>query len=258
LKILIALTAMFFAFNSFSKMITKEVRYKMGDTYYKSQLVFSDKVPTNAPLVLMVPNWRGMTEGSLTKAKKVAANKYIVMLADVYGENIRPKNNDEAKVAATKMRSDVPLLRKATNKAIDILKEEGKKLKANQENIAAIGFCFGGGAVLESARSGKKLKAVVSFHGNLNTPDPKDAKNIKASVLVLNGAIDPAVPKEQIADFEKEMNEAKVDWQFVNFSGAVHSFTNPEANHKGRSEYHPVAAKRSFTMMNNFFDEVFN
>ncbi len=253
----ITLSALLFAVNTNAKVLTKEISYKVGETSYKSAIVYSDKLKKGAPLIVMIPNWKGMTDESLKKAKLVAGDKYIVMMADVYGENIRPKNNDEAKVAATRMRSDIPLLRTMTNKAVDVLKVEGKKLGGDSSRVAAIGFCFGGGAVLESARSGKDLKAVISFHGNLNTPDIKDAKNIKSKVLVLHGAIDPSVPKTDIETFEKEMNEANVDWQFVSFSGAVHSFTNPTANRKGRSEYHPLVAKRSFKMMNNLLDEVF-
>ncbi len=95
--------------------------------------------------------------------------------------------------------------------------------------IAAIGYCFGGGVALELARSGAPIAGVVSFHGNLDTPNPVDAKNIRAKVLVLHGAVDPRVPPEQVAAFEKEMTDAKVDWQLVAYGGAVHSFTNPSS-----------------------------
>lgn len=254
---LVSLCAILLAVNVNAKTITKDVRYKHGDTFYKSKLVYSDKTPKSSPLVLMVPNWKGMTENSLEKAIKVASDKYIVMMADVYGENIRPKNGKEAKMASSKMKGNVPLLREVTNKAIDILKQEAKKVGGDVEKVAAIGFCFGGTAVLESARSGKELDAVVTFHGNLSTPDLSDAKNIKAKILILNGASDPVVPKSEIERFEKEMSATEVDWQFVNFSGAVHSFTNPKANTEGRSKFHPLVAKRSFKMMNNFFDEIF-
>jgi dienelactone hydrolase len=100
---------------------------------------------------------------------------------------------------------------------------------------------------------------VVSFHGNLDTPNPADAKNIKAKVLVLHGAIDPYVPPEQVAAFEKEMNDAQVDWQLVSYGGVVHSFTNPEAGNdpsKG-SAYNATADRRSFAAMQQFFNELF-
>ncbi len=254
----LTLSAFLIAGNINAKILSKDVRYKVGDTFYKSTIVYSDKIQKSAPLVLMVPNWKGMTAESLKKAKLVAADKYIVMMADVYGESVRPKDNKEAKAASSKMKSNISKLRTVMNRAVDVLKEEGKKLNGDENKVAAIGFCFGGSAVLESARSGKDLKAVVTFHGNLLTPNLEDAKNIKGKVLVLHGAIDPVVPKNELESFEKEMNNANVDWQLVSFSGAVHSFTNPTANSEGRSKYHPLVAKRSFIMMNNFFDEVFN
>ena len=254
---LLILSAFLFVANSQAEMISKDIRYKVSDTFYKSTIVYSDKVAKNAPLIVMVPNWKGMTAESLKKAKLVAGDKYIVMMADLYGETVRPKDAQEAKIASSAMKSNIPLFRKVMNKSVDVLKVEGKKLNGDQDKMAAIGFCFGGSAVLESLRSGKDLKAVVSFHGNLTTPNLEDAKNITGKILVLHGAIDPVVPKSEIESFEKEMNAANVDWQLVSFSGAVHSFTNPTANSKGRSMYHPLVAKRSFKMMNNFFDEVF-
>ncbi|WP_372651509.1 dienelactone hydrolase family protein [Halobacteriovorax sp.] len=253
----LALSAFLFAGSINAKILSKDVRYKVGETFYKSTIVYSDKVQKSAPLIVMVPNWKGMTEESLKKAKLVAGDKYIVMMADMYGEDVRPKNNNEAKKASSAMKSNIPKLRRVMNKSVDILKEEGKKLNGDDNKIAAIGFCFGGSAVLESARSGKDLKAVVTFHGNLLTPNLEDAKNIKGKILVLHGAIDPVVPKKELESFEKEMNNANVDWQLVSFSGAVHSFTNPTANREGASKYHPLVTKRSFIMMDNFFDEVF-
>src|SRR3990167_4338315 len=115
----------------------------------------------------------------------------------------------------------------------------------------------GGGAVLELARSGADLQGFVSFHGNLDTPNPADAQNIQAPVLVLHGADDPSVPPEQVEGFIAEMKAANTDWQLVSYGGAVHSFTNPQANTPGRNQYHPQVAARSYRAMNDLFDEVF-
>jgi dienelactone hydrolase len=123
--------------------------------------------------------------------------------------------------------------------------------------MAAIGFCFGGGAVLELARSGSDLDAFVSFHGNLDTPNPDDAKQIKAPVLVLHGADDPAVPKEQVDAFIAEMKATDADWQMNIYGNAVHSFTDPYANVPGRNEFNPEVAERAFQAMNSLLDEVF-
>lgn len=122
------------------------------------------------------------------------------------------------------------------------------------DRIAVIGFCFGGTTALELARSGALIKGAVSFHGGLSTPRPADANNIKAKILVLHGADDPYVPTSEVQAFEDEMNAAGVDWQLIKYSGAVHSFTNPDAGHdnaKGAA-YHERADKRSWIAMKGF------
>jgi dienelactone hydrolase len=126
------------------------------------------------------------------------------------------------------------------------------------QRIAAIGYCFGGTTVLELARSGAELKGVVSFHGGLGSPTPADARNIQCKVLVLHGADDPFVPAAEVAGFEKEMRDAKVDWQLVSYGGAVHSFTDWNAgndNSKGAA-YNEKADQRSWVAMKAFFEEV--
>jgi dienelactone hydrolase len=125
--------------------------------------------------------------------------------------------------------------------------------------VAAIGYCFGGGTVLELARSGAELAGVVSFHGNLNTPNPEDAKNINCKVLALHGADDPHVPQEHVLAFQDEMRSGGVDWQMVLYGGAVHSFTNPASGNdpsKGVA-YNERADRRSWRAMKSFFAELF-
>ena len=127
------------------------------------------------------------------------------------------------------------------------------------QRLAAIGYCFGGTTVLELARSGADLAGVVSFHGDLTTPNPEDAKNIKGKILVLHGADDPFVPPAQVAAFEDEMRHANVDWELVKYGDAVHSFTNPGAgNDKSRgAPYNAKADQRSWEAMRTFFNEIF-
>jgi dienelactone hydrolase len=130
--------------------------------------------------------------------------------------------------------------------------------RVNPKQIAAIGYCFGGTTVLELARNGADVLGVVSFHGGLGTPTPSDAKNIKCKVVALHGADDPFVPAEEVQAFEKEMRDAKVDWQLTAYGGAVHSFTDKNAgndNSKG-SAYNAAADARSWRAMTAFFDEV--
>ncbi len=225
---------------------------------FSGTIVYDDKSDKKRPALLMIPNWMGPTTDSLEKAKLIAGFGYVVYMADMYGSGVRPKDSGEASKAAGAVRADIPMMRKRMNHHLSLLKDKASTLPINKKHIAAIGFCFGGGCVLELARSGAELDAVVSFHGNLNTPDATDAKRIKSKVLVLHGAIDPVVPPEQVQAFHKEMDDAKVDYQLVSFGGAVHSFTNPKAKALGMSHYDERTTKRSYKMMNNLFEELFD
>lgn len=238
-------------------VVVKPVPYEIDGEAFEGMLIYDDAVSTPRPGLVMVPNWLGVTDQSAEKAARAASDKYVVFMADMYGKAVRPSNPDEAKAAATAVRGDRALMRKRAQAAVDVLKAQSAEVSLDTGKLAAIGFCFGGGAVLELARSGADLQAFVSFHGNLDTPNPADAKNIKAPVLVLHGADDPSVPPTQVEGFVAEMKAAKADWQLVSYGGAVHSFTDPYAKVPGRNEYHPLVAKRAFQAMNDLLDETF-
>jgi dienelactone hydrolase len=237
-------------------VVVKPHAYDIDGESYEGLLVYDDSVTTPRPGLLMVPNWLGVTERSAEKAARAAGDKYVVFMADLYGKAVRPSNPDEAKAAATSVRGDRPLMRKRTQAAVEAFRSQ-QLVALDDGKMAAIGFCFGGGAVLELARSGSDLDAFVSFHGNLDTPNPDDAKQIKAPVLVLHGADDPAVPKEQVDAFIAEMKATDVNWQMNSYGNAVHSFTDPYANVPGRNEFNPDVAERAFQAMNILLDEVF-
>ncbi|MCP9340661.1 dienelactone hydrolase family protein [Stutzerimonas xanthomarina] len=237
-------------------VVVKPHAYEIAGETYEGLLAYDDSVTAPRPGLLMVPNWLGVTERSAEKAARAAGDKYVVFMADLYGKAVRPSNPDEAKAAATSVRGDRPLMRKRAQAAVEAFRSQ-QVVALDTGKMAAIGFCFGGGAVLELARSGSDLDAFVSFHGNLDTPNPDDAKQIKAPVLVLHGADDPAVPKEQVDAFIAEMKATDVDWQMNIYGNAVHSFTDPYANVPGRNEFNPEVAERAFQAMNSLLDEVF-
>ncbi|MNQ07789.1 Dienelactone hydrolase family protein [compost metagenome] len=238
-------------------VVVKPVPYEIDGEAFEGMLIYDDAVTSPRPGLLMVPSWLGVTEASANKAARAAGDKYVVFMADMYGKAIRPSNAQEAGAAAGAVRGDRALMRKRVQAAVEVLKAQAAQVALDTSKLGAIGFCFGGGAVLELARSGADLQGFVSFHGNLDTPNPADARNIKAPVLVLHGADDPSVPPEQVEGFIAEMKAAKTDWQLVSYGGAVHSFSNPQANVPGRNEYHPLVAARAFKAMNALFDEVF-
>jgi dienelactone hydrolase len=127
------------------------------------------------------------------------------------------------------------------------------------QNLAAIGYCFGGATVLELARAGEDLKGVVSFHGALDTKQPAQQGQVKAKILVLHGAADPFVPPQQLAAFEQEMKDAKADYNVVKYSDAQHSFTNPDVDTVGLdgAKYNKAADEQSWAEMKRFFGEIF-
>jgi dienelactone hydrolase len=235
---------------------TQVVEYKHGDVVLEGYLAYDDAVSALRPGVLIVHDWTGVGSYVKQRAEQLAKMGYVAFAADIYGKGIRPNNPKDAAVQATIYRNDRPLMRDRARAGLKVLQESRL---VNPAQIAAIGYCFGGGAVLELARSGAPVAGVVSFHGNLDTPNPADAKNITGKVLVLHGAIDPLVPPAQVEAFAKEMTDAKVDWQLISYGGAVHSFSNPSAGKdisKG-SAYDEKADRRSFAAMQQFFAEIF-
>jgi dienelactone hydrolase len=234
----------------------KTISYELDGVTFESVITWDGHTSEARPGILMVPNWMGPTATSLKKAQSVAGEDYVVMMVDMYGVDVRPQNSDEAGAAAGVVRGDRAMMRARGLKALEqFLSQEDIPLKKN--NIAAIGFCFGGGTVLELARAGADLDAVVSFHGDLLSPTlESDSGNITAKVLVLHGADDPFVPQDHVSAFMTAMQATDVDWQLVQFSGTVHSFTDPTASWPGQAEYNPVSAKRAFGYMNALFGEI--
>nr|WP_314493913.1 dienelactone hydrolase family protein [uncultured Pseudomonas sp.] len=238
-----------------SKVITESLTYRCSGQIFESRLVYAqDGLPR--PALIMAPNWMGVTPGAERIAQEVASRGYVVLLVDLYGQTLRPSNADEALAAMMPLKEDRNELRKRMNEALAQLLGQSRVVLAPGK-VAAFGFCFGGCCALEQARSGADLKAAISFHGTLDTPDPDDAKRIEGAVLVLHGAQDPLVPKEQLPAFEAEMSAADVDWQLTSYGGAVHSFTDPDANVPGKNQYNRKVAERAFTAMYNLLDEVF-
>ncbi|HEY9747257.1 MAG TPA: dienelactone hydrolase family protein [Allocoleopsis sp.] len=235
---------------------TKVVEYKQGNTVLEGYLVYDDAVNGKRPGVMVVHEWKGIGPYVKRRANQLAKMGYVAFAADIYGKGVRPKNPKEAGAEASKYRSNRTLLRDRANAGLEVLRQQPL---VDPKRIAAIGYCFGGGAVLELARSGADIAGVVSLHGNLDTPNPADAKNIKAQVLVLQGGDDPLVPDEQVQAFKQEMRQAKVNWELVSYGGAVHGFTNSESGNDPSTgvAYNRTADRRSWEDMKQFFAEIF-
>jgi len=255
-KLILAIIIITFSMKAKSEIVTKEIEYKDGTTILQGYLAYDNSNSDLRPGILIVHQWKGLTDYEKKRAKELAELGYVAFALDIYGKDVRPSTSDEAGKEATKYYSDRNLYRERLNTGLsELMKQEN----VNKNEIAAIGYCFGGSGVLELARSGAEIRGVMSFHGGLSTPTPEDAKNIKCKISVQHGAIDPFVPEEEVIAFKKEMEDAKVDYVLTEYSGAVHAFTMEGAGNdptKGAA-YNLNADKRSWEAMKAFFKEIF-
>jgi dienelactone hydrolase len=240
-----------------SKMVNRPIEWTQDGTRFHSVLVYDNAVATKRPGLVMVPNWYGINDAAIKKAEMIAGKNYVILLTDMYGANVRPTLDDakQAMAAVKPLYGDRALMRKRVNEALAQLKAQAASAPIDLTRLAAIGFCFGGSAVLDLARSGADVQAVVSFHGGLTTDDPSLAKNIKARVLVMNGADD----KSTMPDADKfldEMRLAPTDWQFVVIGHAVHCFTEVGENSAG-CRYDAKAAAQSYHLMHDWLTDSF-
>lgn len=232
------------------------VEYQHGNLTLEGWQAHDDAKPGKRPAVLVVHQWLGVTDYEKKRAEMLAQLGYNVLCVDIYGKGIRPPSPKEASAEAGKYKANRALLRERVNAGLALLKQHPL---TDPQRVAAIGYCFGGTAALELARSGADLAGVVSFHGALDSPAPADGRNIKCRILALHGADDPFVPAKDVDAFCAEMRAAKVDWQLVSYGGAVHSFTHWHAgtdNSKGAA-YNERADQRSWAAMKGFFAELF-
>jgi len=256
---ILALAAMMIALaagTARAAITVKSFDYRQGGATLAGQVVYDDSSTAARPGVVIFHQWKGPTDYELGRARQLAELGYVAFVADIYGKGVRPTDPKQAGAEAGKFRSDRALLRARTAAALDALKAQPF---VDKTRVAAIGYCFGGGAALELARSGAPLSGIVSFHGSLDTPNPADAKNIKEPLLILHGADDPFVTPAVVAAFKKEMDDAHVKYEFIAYPGAVHGFTMKEAGDdpsKGMA-YNAKADAESWAQMKAFFAKIF-
>jgi dienelactone hydrolase len=244
------------ALTAAAQIHTETIEYKHGETVLEGYLAYDSSIIGKRPGVLIVHQWKGLTDYEKKRAAMLAKLGYNVFALDIYGKGIRPQSSQEAGAQAGKYKSNRELLRARAQAGLAVLQ---KHELTDPKRVAAIGYCFGGTTVIELARSGADVAGVVSFHGGLDSPHPEDGRNIKCKVLALHGADDPNVPPKDLAAFEDEMRQAKVDWQLVKYGGAVHSFTDWNAgdNPQQGAAYNEKADRRSWEAMKEFFAEIF-
>ena len=179
------------------------------------------KVSDDAPLVLLVHDWEGLTEYEMKRADMLNQLGYNVFAADLFGKGIRPTESKDKKQHTGELYKDREKLRALMQGSLDFAAQLG----ANSENVVVMGYCFGGAAVLESARAGMKAKGFVTFHGGLGTPEGQSYDNTTAPIMILHGTADSAIPMSQFAELAEQLEKSKVPHEMITYSGAPHAFT---------------------------------
>lgn len=233
------------------------VTYSAGGTTLKGYVAYDDKKQGKRPIILVVPEWWGLTDYPRMRAKMLAQMGYIAMAVDMYGDGKIMGNPKDAQDAATPFYKNPQMGKDRLDAALAKVKTYPQ---ADTSQAVAIGYCFGGSVVLNSAKLGSDLKGVVSFHGGLQGVPPNKSL-IKAQVLVCQGGADSFVPKDQVAAFRKSMDSAGVAYTFKEYANATHAFTNPAADSLAAKfqmpiKYNPEADKASWNDMKDFFAKV--
>jgi dienelactone hydrolase len=233
----------------------ENITYSHNGVELEGTLVNDGQIRNRRPGVIVCHAWMGLDAYTRRRATQIARLGYNVFALDMYGKDVLAQDAEAAGKLMNPIRADRNLMRERAQTAIKVLR--GHRLTEGR-NIAAVGYCFGGGVALELARAGSDLSGVVSFHGLLDADPKTPAKKITAKVLALHGSEDPMVPPKQVAAFQDEMVAAKADWQFVSYGNAMHGFSNPDAaNPKMGIEYNQLADQRSWEAMTSFLAEIF-
>lgn len=216
----------------------KEVSYQANGTTLKGYIAYDDTFKGRRPAVLVVHEWWGQNEYARKRARMLAELGYTVLAVDMYGDGKVVDNPDDAGKLAAGVRKDMPMAKARFEAAMQVLRNH-ETVEAGE--MAAFGYCFGGGVALNMARMGVDLKGVASFHGSLGTDNPARPGTIKARIVSFSGDADPMISADNVVAFRKEMEAAEVNYRVVIYPGAKHAFTNPDADELGRKFKMPVA-----------------
>lgn len=240
-------------------MAVERITYTCNGRSYIGALVWNDRIAAKRPLMLMSPNWLGVTPDAIRRTEMMTGDKFVGFVADMYGDGKTVAGPPESAQLADAVRNDAPERRRRINAALDTLTAEAvKRGIADGTKRAAVGFCFGGGNVLELARSGADVAAVIALHSDLTTPMPATAKGqIKCPVLIVHGAKDPVVPKADRDAVEAELEGVGAKWQMLTFGGLVHSFCEEENPVPGIAEFDAAAARQSYALIQRYIEDAF-
>ena len=237
----------------------KEVSYTAGDTTMKGYLALDESDSKQRPAVLVVHEWWGHNDYARKRAVMLAELGYVALAVDMYGEGKTAEHPKDAGAFAGAVMKDMETGEARFRAALEFVKSQPQ---VDSEQVAAIGYCFGGAIVLHMARIGMDLDAVASFHGNLSPKAEAKEGQVKARILVCHGEADSFIPAEQVEAFQREMNDAGADYRFESYPEAVHGFTNPGATELGKKfginlAYQEEADRKSWASLEALLKEVF-
>jgi dienelactone hydrolase len=231
------------------------VEYEHNGVLLEGFLAYDDAGATAKPGVIVVPAWAGRSEFECERARKLAAEGYVGFACDLYGKGVLGSSVEENAALMQPFLDDRAMLQSRLSRVVQTLRTQ---TEVDENNVAAMGFCFGGLCVLDLARTGADVKGVVSFHGLFGAPGNTQGTKIKAKVLALHGHEDPMVPVEAVHDLQNELTAADADWQIHVYGNTMHAFTNPNANDPSfGTVYSEDADKRSWRTLLNFLKEIF-
>jgi dienelactone hydrolase len=239
-------------------MAVESIYYSVSGIGCRGALVWDESAKGPRPLLLMAPNWRGVVKPAIETGYMLAQHGYVVFVADMFGEGNGPVGTEDPMEFLRPFMADVPGMRRRIVAALETLtREADRRAIGDITRRAAIGYCFGGLNVIDLARTGADVQAVVSMHGTLATPEPAKPGEIKAAVLAVHGAADPVAPKAERDAFEAEMTQAKARWALLTFGNVVHAFTDPAVNVPGVAVYDEVATRHGYAIAHAFIADAF-
>ena len=240
-------------------MVEQKVPYQVDGRSFEGMIVYDDSVTGRRPVIFMQPDWKGVDKDTVGQARTVAGKDYVVLMADMFGAGYgdKPKDQTQLRAGMLAVHKDRDFTIACGAKAYEtLMAEANKRGLIDPAKKAAIGYCAGGGYVLEQARAGADFKAVVVFHvTNPNPVVPGTPCNIKGRVLAIHGRADPVTPKPMMDALEDELTKAKVDWHIVTFGRGVHSFCDLTANNPAATQYDEKLCRTSYMLMRDFFAE---
>ena len=237
----------------------RAVEYSAQGVMMKGYLAYDANIQGKRPGVLVVHEWWGLNDYARMRARMLADLGYTALAVDMYGDGKQAMHPDDAGKFSSEVMKNFDAGKARFFAAMDFLKQQPT---VDPTRIAAIGYCFGGGVVLNMARQGADLKGVASFHGSLTAIKPAQPGGIKVKILALNGADDKFITAQQIDSFKQEMTAAGADYKFISYPGAVHSFTSREADELGKKFNMPIAYnadadRKSWDELKNFLRTIF-